>query len=130
MADETKLSPVEEIKSASRFLRGSIAEDLADAGSDQFAKPNTQLLKFHGTYQQDDRDERAERFRSLVAGKRILVVDDGVRSEQQILPLLPGSRTCAVIVATVDARRCGSARRAPERSRDLSLTARAAKPRP
>ncbi len=60
MADETKLSPVEEIKSASRFLRGTIAEDLADAGSDQFAKPNTQLLKFHGTYQQDDRDGRVK----------------------------------------------------------------------
>lgn len=60
MLEEKKLSPVEEVKAASRLLRGTIAEDLADAGSDQFAKPNTQLLKFHGTYQQDDRDGRVK----------------------------------------------------------------------
>lgn len=57
MADEKKLTPVEIIKSKSQLLRGTIAEDLAN-DSDQFAKPNTQLLKFHGTYQQDDRDLR------------------------------------------------------------------------
>ncbi len=60
MADEKKLSAVEDIKAESRFLRGSIAEDLANTGEDQFAKPNTQLLKFHGTYQQDDRDGRVK----------------------------------------------------------------------
>ncbi len=60
MIDEKKLSPVEDIKSTSRFLRGTIAEDLANSESDQFAKPNTQLLKFHGTYQQDDRDGRVK----------------------------------------------------------------------
>ncbi|MEM7479235.1 MAG: NADPH-dependent assimilatory sulfite reductase hemoprotein subunit [Planctomycetota bacterium] len=57
MADEPKLTPVEIIKAESSLLRGTIADDLAD-DSDQFAKPNTQLLKFHGTYQQDDRDRR------------------------------------------------------------------------
>lgn len=57
MADEVKLSPVEGIKSESRFLRGTILEDLQN-DSDEFAKSNTQLLKFHGTYQQDDRDSR------------------------------------------------------------------------
>ncbi len=57
MAEETKLSPVEEIKIQSQFLRGTILEDLA-TDSEDFAKPNTQLLKFHGTYQQDDRDGR------------------------------------------------------------------------
>ncbi|MFN3191064.1 MAG: NADPH-dependent assimilatory sulfite reductase hemoprotein subunit [Aureliella sp.] len=58
---EQKLSAVEVIKAESRLLRGSILEDLADDGADQFAKPNTQLLKFHGTYQQDNRDERGKR---------------------------------------------------------------------
>ncbi|MEZ6134798.1 MAG: NADPH-dependent assimilatory sulfite reductase hemoprotein subunit [Pirellulaceae bacterium] len=57
MADDIKLSPVELIKAESQLLRGTIPQDLAD-DSDQFAKPNTQLLKFHGTYQQDDRDSR------------------------------------------------------------------------
>ena len=60
MADEKKLSAVEDIKAESRFLRGTIAEDLAESETDQFAKPNTQLLKFHGTYQQDDRDGRVK----------------------------------------------------------------------
>ncbi len=58
MADEKKLTPVEIIKSESQFLRGSIPQDLLEDDNPQFAKPNTQLLKFHGTYQQDDRDSR------------------------------------------------------------------------
>ncbi len=57
MAGETKVNPVEVIKADSALLRGTIADDLQD-DSPQFAKPNTQLLKFHGTYQQDDRDAR------------------------------------------------------------------------
>lgn len=60
MADEVKLTPVEIIKAESTLLRGTIAEDLAN-DSDQFAKPNTQLLKFHGSYQQDNRDERGKK---------------------------------------------------------------------
>lgn len=63
MADasrEVKLNPVELIKADSQLLRGSIPEDLTN-DSDQFAKPNTQLLKFHGTYQQDDRDARGKK---------------------------------------------------------------------
>ncbi len=60
MADEKKVSPVEVIKSESAFLRGTLPEDLS-TDADQFAKPNTQLLKFHGTYQQDDRDQRGQK---------------------------------------------------------------------
>lgn len=58
--DASKLSPVEGIKEESRFLRGSIAEEIADS-TDHFNDSNIQLLKFHGTYQQDDRDLRTER---------------------------------------------------------------------
>ncbi len=57
MSDEKKLSPLEGIKSASRQLRGTIAEELAN-DSDTFSKDSGQLLKHHGTYQQDDRDVR------------------------------------------------------------------------
>lgn len=53
-------TPVEEIKAASNGLRGSIAEALQSGGS-HFEDENAQLLKFHGTYQQDDRDLRTER---------------------------------------------------------------------
>jgi sulfite reductase (ferredoxin) len=51
---------VEEIKAESRSLRGTIQESLA-ADSDHFSEDEYQLLKFHGTYQQDDRDQRAAR---------------------------------------------------------------------
>ncbi len=55
--DAPKLSPVEKIKTDSNFLHGTIAEEIADP-IDHFDKNNIQLLKFHGTYQQDDRDQR------------------------------------------------------------------------
>ena len=50
-------SPVEAIKLASRHLRGSLADELAN-GQPSFSKPANALLKFHGLYQQDDRDLR------------------------------------------------------------------------
>lgn len=58
MSEEAKLSPVEGIKEASQFLRGEIPEELVD-GQTGFGKSSVQLLKHHGTYQQNDRDERA-----------------------------------------------------------------------
>jgi sulfite reductase (ferredoxin) len=52
-------SKVEQIKWESRFLRGSIADELLEA-TDHFSEDSVQLLKHHGMYQQDDRDARAE----------------------------------------------------------------------
>ncbi len=57
-------SEVERIKADSDFLRGTIREGLADALTASVRAADTQLLKFHGTYQQDDRDVRDERRRS------------------------------------------------------------------
>ncbi len=54
---ETKSSKVEGLKAESRFLRGTVGEQLLQ-GDDHFDHDNEVLLKFHGTYQQDDRDER------------------------------------------------------------------------
>jgi sulfite reductase (NADPH) hemoprotein beta-component len=56
-----KLSPNEGIKTRSNLLRGSIAEGLDRAITGSLAEDDTQLTKFHGTYQQDDRDLRPER---------------------------------------------------------------------
>jgi sulfite reductase beta subunit-like hemoprotein len=53
-------SKVELAKGASRALRGTIAEMLHDAQTSHFAEDDKQLLKFHGVYQQDDRDKRQE----------------------------------------------------------------------
>jgi len=54
-------SKVEGIKEASDYLRGTILEGLADDTTGAIAKSDTQLTKFHGIYQQDDRDLRRER---------------------------------------------------------------------
>ncbi len=51
---------VEEIKAESHALRGTIQETLRGAES-HFSDEEYQLLKFHGTYQQDDRDQRVAR---------------------------------------------------------------------
>jgi sulfite reductase (NADPH) hemoprotein beta-component len=55
------VTPVERIKAASRLLRGSIVESLADPVTGGLREDDQQLLKFHGSYQQDDRDVREER---------------------------------------------------------------------
>jgi sulfite reductase (NADPH) hemoprotein beta-component len=60
----TTLSRNETIKAASRGLRGTIAEGLDDAVTGALAEDDTQLTKFHGIYQQDDRDLRAERMKT------------------------------------------------------------------
>ena len=55
------LSPVESIKADSRRLRGSLRESLADPVTGALREDDTQLIKYHGSYQQDDRDLREER---------------------------------------------------------------------
>src|ERR1043165_6208921 len=57
-----KRSPVESIKENSRQLRGTLAEELAK-DTEKFNDQNKQLIKFHGSYQQDDRDARKDRHR-------------------------------------------------------------------
>jgi sulfite reductase (NADPH) hemoprotein beta-component len=57
--ETTELSEVEVIKESSDYLRGNIARDLMN-GSDRFEEAEKQLLKFHGLYQQKDRDKKAE----------------------------------------------------------------------
>ncbi len=61
MSNTDKLSNVEHIKLESNYLRGTIQESLADELSGGIADDDTQLTKFHGFYQQDDRDLRSER---------------------------------------------------------------------
>lgn len=61
MSEEKKLSANEYIKLGSDYLRGTISEGLADQSTGSMSEDDQQLLKFHGTYQQDDRDLRAER---------------------------------------------------------------------
>lgn len=59
-AAEPKRSAVEVIKENSRALRGTLPEELAK-DSDKFNEADKNLLKFHGSYQQEDRDARKAR---------------------------------------------------------------------
>jgi sulfite reductase (NADPH) hemoprotein beta-component len=58
---EGKLADNERLKTESNFLRGTIEQDLQDSLTGAFVGDNFQLIRFHGMYQQDDRDLRAER---------------------------------------------------------------------
>jgi sulfite reductase (NADPH) hemoprotein beta-component len=58
MADPT---PVEGIKARSNGLRGTLKDSLADAHTGGLREDDQQLIRLHGSYQQDDRDQREER---------------------------------------------------------------------
>src|SRR5215203_1054342 len=61
MADKNNLSAIEKIKTASKGLRGTIKESLADEITGAIREDDQALVKFHGMYQQDDRDRREQR---------------------------------------------------------------------
>jgi sulfite reductase (ferredoxin) len=60
-AEAAKPSAVEVIKENSRALRGTIGQELANPDVDHLNESDKNLLKFHGSYQQEDRDARKNR---------------------------------------------------------------------
>ena len=58
-----KLHPDERMKAESNYLRGTIADSLLDPLTGAVTQTDAKLMKFHGIYQQDDRDLREERRR-------------------------------------------------------------------
>ncbi|MTB66664.1 assimilatory sulfite reductase (NADPH) hemoprotein subunit [Providencia sp. wls1943] len=58
---EGKLADSERMKQQSNYLRGTIKDDLKNGLTGGFDGDNFLLIRFHGMYQQDDRDIRAER---------------------------------------------------------------------
>jgi sulfite reductase (ferredoxin) len=95
-APAEKLSPVEIAKAKSNYLRGDIAEELVD-GNDFMGKESIQLLKHHGTYQQDDRERRAEARNDAGAGAKAKFFSFMVRTA------IPGGRiTSDQLLAELD----------------------------
>ncbi|MBF6593571.1 MAG: NADPH-dependent assimilatory sulfite reductase hemoprotein subunit [Thermaceae bacterium] len=87
---EVKLSRVEHLKMASSRLRGPVETELKN-DSDHFSEDGYQILKFHGIYQQDDRDLRkARKAQGLGPDYSFMVrvaIPGGVLSPQQYLAL-------------------------------------------
>lgn len=59
--DPNKHTPVETIKANSDYLRGTLQQSLQTDVTGAVADDDQMIIKFHGSYQQDDRDLRAER---------------------------------------------------------------------
>ncbi len=83
MPDVTTLSKNELIKQGDPTLGGTIAATLADPAADRFAEDDEQFLKFHGIYQQDDRDVRktGKQFMMMIRGR----IPGGVMTSRQWL---------------------------------------------
>ncbi len=82
MSDKTgSLSHNEVIKDANPSLAGEIAPTLKDSAVDAFSKDDQQFLKFHGIYQQDDRDVRTQ-------GKKFIFMIRGVNPGGVLAPEL------------------------------------------
>jgi sulfite reductase (NADPH) hemoprotein beta-component len=84
-------SAVERIKAASRGLRGTIVESLADPVTGGLREDDQQLIKFHGSYQQHDRDsDEARRLARLEPAFSFMIrtrLPGGVCSPAQWLAL-------------------------------------------
>ena len=76
-----KLTHNEEIKAATPTLAGTIAATMNDPENDHFSDDDNQFLKFHGSYQQDDRDLRktGKKYIMMIRGR----IPGGVMTAQQ-----------------------------------------------
>lgn len=71
---EGKLADSERMKKESHFLRGTITEDLKNGLTGGFEGDNFLLIRFHGMYQQDDRDIRAERAEQMLEPRHAMML--------------------------------------------------------
>ncbi len=109
-----------------RFPDGQLYVNLRGYAPDKPMAPGdalARLLRSLGVPSRDipaEQDERAARYRSTLASKRILVILDNACSVDQVRPLLPGSPSCTVVVTSRDAL-CGLVAREGAIRLDLDL---------
>ncbi|MEX2639117.1 MAG: NADPH-dependent assimilatory sulfite reductase hemoprotein subunit [Balneolales bacterium] len=84
MDKEIKLSKEEKLKAASRDLRGDLVEELHNEQA-SFSKDSCNLLKFHGLYQQDDRDTRKGKNKDYSFMIRCRIPGGGLSAEQYLV---------------------------------------------
>lgn len=95
-----------QLTESGRFPDGSLYLDLHGYGGTTPTEPSDALealllsLGVPGQQIPGDTDSRAGQYRSLTAGRRILIVLDNARDERQVRPLLPGSNSCHVIITS------------------------------
>jgi sulfite reductase (ferredoxin) len=85
-----KRSGFENVKENSHWLRGTLAEELSQ-DVDHFSDDSKNLLKFHGSYQQEDRDARKNRAKTGVAKHYMCMIrlklPGGILTAEQYLAL-------------------------------------------
>lgn len=91
-----------------RFPDGQLYVDLRGYGPDRPVAPQDALagllrsLGLEGAALPQGLDERAARFRTLLAGRRMLLVLDNAHAVEQVRPLLPGAPACFTLVTSRD----------------------------
>ncbi|QCI26853.1 assimilatory sulfite reductase (NADPH) hemoprotein subunit [Buchnera aphidicola (Thelaxes californica)] len=93
-----QLSDYERMKGESNYLRGTISDDLLDSLTNGFKGDNFYLIRFHGMYQQDDRDLRKERIEQKLEPKYTMMLrcrlPGGVITSKQWLKIYDFALNC------------------------------------
>jgi tetratricopeptide (TPR) repeat protein len=88
------------------FPDGCLYIDLRGFDPDEPVRPGDALARFLRTLGVDgvdipyDQAERAARYRSMLDGRRMLIILDNARNTEQVRPLLPGTASCFVVVTS------------------------------
>ncbi|MGC9666175.1 ATP-binding protein [Planosporangium sp. 12N6] len=91
-----------------RFPDGQLYANLRGYDPEQPTTPGEVLARFltalgvPGPEVPADPDERAARYRTEIAGRRMLIVLDNAATVEQVRPLLPGTGSCMVLVTSRD----------------------------
>ncbi|MBO3752663.1 tetratricopeptide repeat protein [Streptosporangiaceae bacterium NEAU-GS5] len=93
---------------AERFPDGQLYVNLRGYDPNEPLTPAAALARFlrslgvESAAVPPDEDERAARYRSLLAGRRMLIVLDNAYAAEQVRPLLPGNPSCLAVVTSRD----------------------------